>query len=93
MTLAELNELAASPNEGNVIRHTEAAKIIVAHRFIGGRGYRAGSRIDLGCEVCGHRVALSPKSVRFIAEGKHPVCRECFCAATERNSSELPRGE
>lgn len=92
MTHEEIFKLAHVDSHPGVTQHSENARIIVAHRFVIAARARPGSRVDIGCACCGHRLVLSAKSVALVESKTKPaVCRECFCFATGQTF--LPPGE
>lgn len=59
----------------------ERVDIVGCYRFTG-QACPAGTRVDLRCAECGHRVATDPNTVRFHAAGAKLVCQVCFLEAT-----------
>jgi|SRR5579859_3521700 len=62
---------------------------VLAYRF---QGYNAkpGSRVDLCCEVCGHRLSLADESVRAHQQlGWLLICRECGAEVARRSAKPL----
>jgi hypothetical protein len=55
---------------------TEPVNVCVVWRYLG-QPCPPGTRVDLRCGECGHRVCANPNSVRFHEGGATILCREC----------------
>lgn len=56
----------------------ERVDVCICWRFLGQRCVQ-GSRVDLRCHYCQHRVAADPDTVRFHEQkGARIVCHECL---------------
>ncbi len=51
-------------------------KLCISWRYIGQR-VLSGTRIDLCCAECGHRIAADPDTQRFHAAGARLLCQVC----------------
>lgn len=61
-------------------RHVE---LIACGRYLG-QELPSGTRVDLRCYQCNHRVATDQNSVRFHAAGAELYCNECLGVGLER---------
>jgi hypothetical protein len=67
-TLDEVKEMALDNNEHDVV---------IAHKFTG-HNAKVGTRVDLQCQLCGHRVCLFLVSVDMVLKnGAFLFCLEC----------------
>ena len=73
MTLVELKDLMSDGDQSTdmIARHSEDARVIIAwradsHAFL---PFEAGTRMDVRCEVCEERVALSLRAQSKLKSG------------------------
>lgn len=58
-------------------RDDKQRDVVVGHKFTGVNA-RAGVRIDLECQICGHRVSLFPVSAEMVLKRGHLLfCMDC----------------
>lgn len=60
-----------------VSRDAERVNACVCWRYVGQR-LPSGTRVDLQCGKCNHRVAADQDTIRFHAAGAVIVCQECI---------------